>query len=146
VRTLLSNAKYQRQAYFAVVNQENICKGIINAATINNYTISPTQNIGSLPLQKAITATADMNLSKALEKLLAEQTDVLVIVDTKKSILGFLSKQNMLNAYQNHILNEHEVKKQISLKRNALKILLKGKKLVQVTTTNIFIKNNNQTN
>lgn len=146
VRTLLSNAKYQRQAYFAVVNQENICKGIINAATINNYTISPTQNIGSLPLQKAITATADMDLSKALEKLLAEQTDVLVIVDTKKSILGFLSKQNMLNAYQNHILNEHEVKKQISLKRNALKILLKGKKLVQVTTTNIFIKNNNQTN
>jgi H+/Cl- antiporter ClcA len=146
VRTLLSDAKYQRQAYFAVVNQENICKGIINAATINNYTISPTQNIGSLPLQKAITATADMDLSKALEKLLAEQTDVLVIVDTKKSILGFLSKQNMLNAYQNHILNEHEVKKQISLKRNALKILLKGKKLVQVTTTNIFIKNNNQTN
>ena len=63
-----------------------------------------------------------------------ENVDILPVV-TEKEIVGVLTYHHIISVY-NHGIDEHEKKqKHISLKRQRLKILLRGQKLVNILRT-----------
>ncbi|WP_298300468.1 chloride channel protein [Hydrotalea sp.] len=143
IREWLNDAKEYNQQYFIVIDRHNVLKGIISSATLNNHTINPTTTISTLPMQKATSVTPEKPLRAALEKMLAENIDVVAVADKENRMVGILSKENILAAYKKNIMNEKDEQKQISIKRNALKVLLKGKKLMELARKNSFVKINN---
>jgi predicted transcriptional regulator len=70
------------------------------------------------------------SLRTAVEMMARENIDMLPVVSEEKNIIGIVSYKDIIAAYKYNI--EDHVKKypSISLKRNSLKILIRGQKLI----------------
>ena len=70
----------------------------------------------------------------AVQTMAKENVDILPVV-SEKEIVGILTYHHIISVY-NHGIDELETKqKHISLKRQRLKILLRGQKLVNILRT-----------
>jgi predicted transcriptional regulator len=70
----------------------------------------------------------------AAEEMAKHDTDVLPVISaTGNKIIGLLTCQDILSAYKHHI-DEHETANtQISLKRRRMKMLIRGRKLINIS-------------
>ncbi len=82
--------------------------------------------------RKNFSVVIDNSLRTAVEMMAKENTDVLPVVakENNNNIIGILSYKDIIASYK-HKMEEHEKKNPpISLKRQSLKILVHGKKIV----------------
>ncbi len=131
VRDLLQQEEGYHSNYFIISSNEGEYKGIISSSSLFN-TIHPEDNtISSLIKRNDTTIKLNDTLKTAVETMAKENIDVLpVISDEKNDIVGVLSYLDIIATYKMGI-DEHEKKQpHLSLKRNGLKILLKGQKIV----------------
>ena len=75
----------------------------------------------------------DDTLRMAVETMAKHDIDALPVISSKGSkIIGILTYQDILTAYKHHIEENETANTQISLKRGRMKLLIKGRKLINV--------------
>ncbi|MEP7143707.1 MAG: chloride channel protein [Ferruginibacter sp.] len=130
VREWIQQEDLHESHYFIIVSNEHNFKGIVSASNILSNHHDPENTIGTLIRRKNISISVDNSLRSAVEKMAKENIDVLPIVSKENTIIGVLSYKDIIATYQ-HRVDEHEKKgSHISLKRQGLKILLRGQKMV----------------
>ena len=72
-------------------------------------------------------------LRTAVETMAKHDTEALPVVSAKgDKIIGLLSYPDILSAYKHHLEENETANTQISLKRRRIKMLIKGKKMIQI--------------
>jgi CIC family chloride channel protein len=131
VRNWLNKKEYKTN-YFIICNDGGEFRGIISSSNLFSSHHNPESSIASLIKRRDISISLTDSLRTAAEMMAKENLDVLPVVsaEDKNILAGMLTYRDIINAYK-HNIDENEVKHpSISLKRNGLKILLKGQKLM----------------
>ena len=130
VRKWLEREKDYINNYFVIVSKENEFKGIISYSNLFSHHHNQDNPIGTLIKRANISIDMNNSLRSAVEMMARENIDMLPVVSQEKNMIGVLSYKDILSAYK-HGRDEHEKKRtSISLKRNSLKILIRGQKLI----------------
>jgi H+/Cl- antiporter ClcA/predicted transcriptional regulator len=117
--------------YFIISNIDSEYKGILSTSNLFSRHHKPDMLIGSLVKRKHISVGINSNLKNAVEIMANENIDVLpVLSNENNNIIGIVSYQHIISSYK-HGIEEHTKKNpHISLKRQGLKILIHGQKLI----------------
>ncbi|MCW3094054.1 MAG: chloride channel protein [Ferruginibacter sp.] len=135
VREWIEQEQLHDTHYFIVVSNDSLFKGIVSASNILSNHHDSGMAVGKLIKRKNISVSAHNNLRSAVEKMAKENIDVLPVVSKENTIIGVLTYRDILSTYQ-HRVDEHEKRQShISLKRQGLKILLRGQKIVNAITS-----------
>jgi H+/Cl- antiporter ClcA len=131
VREWLNEQEEYHSNYFIISSDKGEYRGILSSSNLLSNHHSQDKQIGTLIKRNNIYIGLNESLRTALETMAKENIDVLpVISGENNNVIGVLSYHDIIAIYK-YDIDEH-VKKQpnISLKRNGLKILLRGQKIV----------------
>jgi len=137
VREWLNEEQDYKSNYFIISSNEGEYKGILTSSNLFSNHHSQESLIGTLIKNNSIYIGMKDTLRTAVETMAKENIDVLPVVSKEnKTVIGILSYHDIIATYKVGI-DEHEKKQpNISLKRNGLKILLRGQKLVSAMKRN----------
>lgn len=135
VREWLKNTDEDTSNYFIISNNLGEYRGILSSSNLHNAHHNEEDPVGSLVKRNNVFIGLKDTLLTAVETMARENIDVLPVVSNENSnIVGIISYKDIIASYRIRY-NEHEKKQtQISLKRNSLKILLRGQKIVTTLT------------
>jgi CBS domain-containing protein len=130
VREWMQKQEYAESRYFIVVSEGSEFSGIVQAADLLAF-----KGETSLPIQGLISkkrAFIDRNdsLKMAVDTMVREKTDVIPVLSEERDIVGLISINEIFAAYR---MKEDEDKKRppiISLKRNGMRLWLRGQKMI----------------
>ncbi|WP_018612157.1 chloride channel protein [Segetibacter koreensis] len=134
VQEWLENESNYKSNYFIIVNNHNAYQGIISSSNLLSNHHNKSALVGTLIKRKNISVSVDNSLRKAVEIMAKENIDVLPVVSKENNITGILTYKNIISAYKSGIDEHHKKHQSISLKRNSLKILVHGQKLMSAVT------------
>ena len=131
IRSWLETEEDHVTNYFIVSSNAGEYKGILSSMHLMNSHHNIKDPVGSLIKYKQIHISPEKNLRAAIELMAKENIDVLpVIFENNNQLAGIISYKDILSVYKDQN-SEHEKKQpHLSLKRNSIKIILKGKKIV----------------
>lgn len=117
--------------YFIISDVDGGYKGLLSSSSLYGAHHVPDKEVGSLVKRNNISIAPAETLRSAVEIMARENVDILpVVVDD--TITGILTYQHVISMYKQRS-DEHEKKQtHISLKRQGLKILVRGQKMVSV--------------
>lgn len=130
VRQWLEREKDYQSNYFVIVNKDNEFKGIISSSNLFSDHHAPDKSVSELIKRIPISTKQNDTLRFAVELMAQENMDILPVVNDENNLIGILSYKNILNAYKKDLENDLRKKPVISLKRNSLKMLVHGQKLI----------------
>ncbi|MEO9210739.1 MAG: chloride channel protein, partial [Ginsengibacter sp.] len=130
VRQWLENEPDYNSNYFIVVDNENVFKGIISSSNLLSSHHHPEKLIGELIKRNNVSIMNETSLRSAVESMARENIDMLPVVSVENKLLGILSYKDIIAAYKKDIDNNLEKRPSISLRRNGLKMLIRGQKLI----------------
>lgn len=130
VRQWLENEPDYNSNYFIVVNKDSVFKGIISSSNLLSSHHHPEKLIGELIKRNNISIRNENSLRTAVEVMARENIDMLPVVSGENKLMGILSYKDIIAAYKKDIDNNLQKKPSISLKRNSLKMLVRGQKLI----------------
>jgi len=130
VRDWLEKEKGYRGNNFIIVSNENVFRGIVSSSNLYSHKHELQSTIGSLISRKGISIEMENTLRTAVEIMLKENVDVLPVTDNEQTITGILTQEDILSAYKMDIAENANSCRNISVKRNTFKMLIKGKKLI----------------
>ncbi|KAA9038149.1 chloride channel protein [Ginsengibacter hankyongi] len=130
VRQWLEKEKEYISNYFIIVSKDNEFMGIISSSSLFSNHQNQDNPVGKLIKRNNFSVTMDTPLRTAVEMMARENVDILPVVSDKKTVTGVLSYKEIISAYK-HGMDDNEKKNPgISIKRNSLKILIRGQKLI----------------
>lgn len=131
VREWLNQEQDNKSNYFIISSNQSEYRGILSSSNLFSNHHSPENLIGTLIKRNNIYIGLYDTLRTAVETMAKENIDVLPVVSKDNyNIIGILSYHDIIATYK-YGIEEHDKKHpHISLKRNSLKILLRGQKLV----------------
>ena len=122
--------EHKVSTHFIIATNEGIYKGIISALTLSGDYKNIDEPIGNFIKHKDISISAGNTLKVAVEIMARENIDVLSVVSTDNtSIIGILSYHEIISAYKSDMDDHNKKQPHISIRRQGLKILLRGQKL-----------------
>ncbi|MCB0506665.1 MAG: chloride channel protein [Chitinophagales bacterium] len=131
VREWLDKDEQNKSNYFIISDDEGEYKGILSSSNLFSAHHSEDANVGTLIKRNNIYINTQDTLLTAVEMMAKENIDVLPVISRENaSIVGILSYKDILSSYKHRFDEDEEKQAHISLKRNSLKILLRGQKLV----------------
>jgi CBS domain-containing protein len=130
LRNWLGKERDYNRNYFIIVSNINEFRGIVSSSNIFSNTHNTETPVGTIVKRKDISVGVDESLRKAVEMMAKEGIDVLPVVSRENNIIGVLSYKDIISAYKKSIDNHEKKRPSISLKRNTLKILVHGQKLI----------------
>jgi H+/Cl- antiporter ClcA len=134
VRAWLDNEPDYKNNFFIVASRENGFKGIISSSNLFSAHHDTDKHIGSLIKRSRISISSNSDLRSAVELMAKENIDVLPVVadEDPGGIIGVLSYKDILSAYKYNMNDHARSHPSISLKRRGLKVLLKGKRMMEM--------------
>ncbi len=118
--------------YFITVNNDGAYVGTISLADIYNPTIDSTSLISDIIKPTSAFVHNTDTLAYAANLMAKENVEILPVISSKhSSIIGVLSCKEILAGYKDSIDENESANIQISLKRQRIKMLIKGKNLVR---------------
>ena len=131
VREWLSQEQDNKSNYFIISSNEGEYRGILSSSNLLSNQHFQENLIGTLIKRNNIYIGMSDTLRTAVETMAKENIDVLPVVSKENTtIIGILSYHDIIATYK-HGIDEHDKKQpHISLRRNGLKILLRGQKMV----------------
>lgn len=131
VRTWLEREKDYQSNYFVIVSHDNDFKGIISSSNLFSNHHAPEKVVSELIKRAPVSISEEESLRLAVELMAQENMDILPVVGKDNSLIGILSYKNILNAYKKDVEDNFKRRRVISLRRNGLKILVHGQKLIE---------------
>ncbi len=130
VRNWLEKETDYHSNYFIIVSNNNEYKGIISSSNLFGNHHQPEKLIGALIKRNSASIGNESSLRTAVEMMAKENLDMLPVVSSENNIIGILSYKDIISAYKKDIENNVKKRPMISLKRNGLKVLVRGQKLI----------------
>jgi H+/Cl- antiporter ClcA len=132
VRQWLEQESGYNSNYFIVTSKNNEFMGTISSSNLWSNHHDTTKPVGSLIKRNNISISAHSSLRTAVEMMARENIDLLPIISNDNKVTGILSYKDILSAYKKDTENDMTKQPSISLKRNGLKILVKGNQLINL--------------
>ncbi len=130
VRNWLEKETDYNSNYFIIVSENNEFRGIISSSNLFSNHHQPDSVIADLIKRNNISIGIDNSLRSAVEMMARENIDLLPVVSKENNIIGILSYKDIISAYKKDIEADEKRRRTISLKRNGLKMLVRGSKLI----------------
>ncbi|MCD2422974.1 chloride channel protein [Niabella pedocola] len=119
-----------RASYFIITGSDNKLSGVVSSSSLLSDHQDPAARVDSLIKRKSAWVQENGSLKMAVETMLRFDVDLLPVTDKNQVVVGSINYKNIMTAYQ-HVRNASEQKQvHISLKRQTLKLLIKGNRLV----------------
>ena len=121
------------EGYFLVVDPKGTFEGALAVADIYHSKLNEDSTISSLVKKSSLFLRSDDSLGKAVELMSKENQELIPVLSAarKNTLLGVLSYKDILTAYKHQRRENEEVGTNLSLKRQRLKILIRGRKLTR---------------
>jgi len=127
VRNILKSENNQAR-YFIVADQHGDYVGTANLTDINKHDINPENILKSILQIAELSVKSSDNLRKAVELMAEGSIEALPII-AKNKVIGVLSYKDIINAYKFYHDENDRINLHISLKRQRLKVLIRGREL-----------------
>ena len=124
----LLRAEAAADEYFIVADPEGHFIGTANRSEINRHDIPGESLVQSITKPSNLSVRSNDNLRKAVELMAREDLEALPIVSADK-VIGVLSYKDVIQAYKVYYEENDRTRVHISLKRNRLKVLARGRRL-----------------
>lgn len=134
VREWLAHEQEYNSNYFIIVNENGEFKGIISSSNLFGAHHPLENKVGDLIKGKVFSVGTEYTLRSAVELMASENTDLVPVVSNGHGIVGVLSYKNVLSAYKINMERDNKTQTAIDLKRGGMKMLIRGKRLVDVFT------------
>ena len=132
VREWLEKESDYRSNYFIIAGKGHEFRGIISSSNLFSNHHSPDKLVSELIKRNSVSVRSDNSLRTAVELMASENIDTLPVVSEDNDIIGVLSYKDIINAYKRDMDNNVQKRASISLKRNSLKMLVHGNKLINI--------------
>ena len=132
VRTWLESESDYKSNYFIITNNENEFRGIISSSSLFSNHHLPDKKVGDLIKRNSVSVSNNSSLRAAVELMAKENIDMLPVVSKENNIIGILSYKDIIAAYKRDIENDTKKRPSISLKRNRMKMLVRGQRLINI--------------
>ena len=118
--------------FFIITNDTGEYRGIVSTSNIVGNLHDGTHKLATLVRHKHAAVFIDQSLRTAVETMAREDVDVLAVVSREDHhhIIGLLSYRDIISIYSVSIDEKEKREANISLKRQGLKVLLHGKRLI----------------
>lgn len=133
VRNWIENEDENKANYFIVTDGQSNFKGIISSSSLFNSQHDIASPVGLLIKRKNICLSVNSSLKAAVEKMAAENVDVLPIVSKENKIVGVLGYSDIIGAYSREAQQHERKQPSISLKKQGLKMLVRGQRLMNIS-------------
>ncbi len=130
VRDWLETEKDYNSNYFIIVSPDNEFRGIISSSSLFSNHHQPEKLVGDLIKRNSVSIKKENSLRTAVEMMARENIDLLPVVSIENNIIGILSYKDIISAYKRDMDTHVKKHAMISLKRNGLKMLLRGHRLI----------------
>lgn len=130
VREWLQKERDHDDNYFIIVSNEREFRGVISSSNLFSHHHSPDKIIGDLIKRKIFSIGIGNSLRSAVGLMAAENIDILPVVSADNSVIGILTYKDILRAYKTSYDVDVMKDPSISLKRQGLKMLVRGQKLI----------------
>jgi len=119
--------------YFVMVNYEGAYIGTINRTDIFRHGLDPLSHLGDIVKDGHVYVRDTDSLRKAVELLANQTAEVLPVISAKSNkVIGVLSYRDILSTYKEQMEENEHPHIHISLKRQRLKMLIRGRKLINI--------------
>jgi CIC family chloride channel protein len=133
VRSWIENEGENKANYFIVTDSQKSFKGIISSSSLFNIQHDVESPVGLLIKRKHSCVYVDSSLKAAVEKMATENVDVLPIVSKENKIVGVVGYADIIGAYSQEVQQHERKRPAISLKKQGLKILVHGQRLMNIS-------------
>ncbi|MCF3109127.1 chloride channel protein [Niabella sp. CC-SYL272] len=131
VRRWLDQHPDARASYFIIAGSDHQLRGVVSSSSLQSEHQDPTARVDTLIKRKSVWVRENGSLKTAVEIMLRFNVDLLPVTNKDQVVIGSINYKNIMTAYQ-HVRNASEQKQvHISLKRQTLKLLIKGNRLVR---------------
>jgi predicted transcriptional regulator len=118
--------------YFVIVNNEGVYRGVVSSSYLADHH-NGMDSVSTLIRRKDVWLKSSDTLKTAVELLVSEDFDFLPVLNENLVVTGVISYKDILNAYKVSLAKHAKAQPAISLKRQTLKLLLKGQRLIPIS-------------
>jgi CIC family chloride channel protein len=120
--------------HLLVVDQQGDFLGTVAIVDLYGGKVNPEKPVSSILKKPDCAIRANESLSKAVELMSELQEEIIPVVsETDLKIIGVLTYRDILKAYKIQIRERKEAGINLSLKRQRMKMMVKGKNLYKAT-------------
>ncbi|MCY1513551.1 Voltage-gated ClC-type chloride channel ClcB [compost metagenome] len=133
VKNVLSTlkAKQLKQTYFLVKDETGVFAGVLNLSHLSGKEVNPEQTIAAYVKQDLVCINNVDTLKRALEILFVNKQEYApVLAVDKNEMIGILSQKDIINTYNQHLLQDEEITTHLSLKRQRKRVLVRSRQLM----------------
>ena len=119
--------------HFLVVNNEGAFEGTINISDVFNLKVSPESPVSVILNKNLRPVKSSDSLAKAVALMSNYEEEFLPVVSPAEEnvVIGLLTYKEVLNAYKLQLKEDLEATTNLSLKRQRMKIVLRGRQLME---------------
>lgn len=124
----------QSENTFIVVDRHGHFNGTVALSAIFNTKFDSESTLATILRKGSLFVKSTDNLAKALELMSKGEEELIPVVSSaqENTVIGVLSFKDVLTAYKSRIAENQEIKANLSLKRQQIKVLIKGRKLMKM--------------
>nr|WP_068891694.1 chloride channel protein [Pedobacter panaciterrae] len=118
--------------HFIVTEENDNFKGVVTISSIYNKNHDASGPIAGIMEKNIPTIESNDKLAKAVELMSKYDEEFLPVISAKEKnrIIGLLTYKDVLTAYKMHLKENQEAGTNLSLKRQRIKILVKGRQFI----------------
>jgi len=119
--------------YFVMVDSEGAYIGTVKRTDIFRHGLDPVSRLGDIVKDGHVYARSTDTLRKAVELMAKQTAEVLPVIAARSNkVIGVLSYRDILSTYKGQMEENEHAHIHISLKRQRLKMLIRGRKLINL--------------
>lgn len=126
----------QTDSHFIVVDDQGGFQGTVSATSLYSGKIEDTAKISEVLQQSDFAIKSNDSLSKAVELMSEKETELIPVLSAAADkVIGILTYKDILKAYQLQLKEGKAVGINLSLKRQRIKMMVKGKRFYKTSKT-----------
>lgn len=119
--------------YFVITDAKGAFNGILNLSDIYTSRQDNEKPVSVLAQQSTFSVRAEDNLGDAVELMSERNEDTVPVISSDgKTVVGILTSRDIVNAYKYRLLEDQNASANFSLKRQRIKMLIKGRRLIKL--------------
>lgn len=124
------------ESQFIVINHHETFEGTVALADIYNQSLKESALVSIIVKPAERSVKSNDSLQKAMQLMSLGEEELLPVLSEKGDlIIGLLTHKDILNAYKHNMRETQDARVNLSLKRQRIKILISGRKLVKASTS-----------
>ena len=130
VRQLLDTSTELDTNYFVVLNRDEEFIGTISLTDVLSSAFDPETTIDQLIRHIPVSVMPHQSLRKAVELMAKADVEIVPVISADHTLSGILTFKDIIASYKHRMTENERANANISLKRQSIRILIKGQKVL----------------